>query len=73
VARAQAVRPNIVVILAHNLGWMDINPTAEYATGTPTDQQYCETPHLNELARDGVASQGRVAQRDAHSHMWGAE
>jgi len=44
----------MVVILADDLGWMDINPTAEYATGTPAKKQYYETPHLNELARAGV-------------------
>jgi len=55
VVHAEAARPNIVVILADDLGWMDINPTAEYATGTPADKQYYETPHLNKLARDGIA------------------
>jgi len=29
-----------VVILADDLGWMDINPTAEYATGTPAEKQF---------------------------------
>jgi len=47
--------PNMVVILADDLGWMDINPTAEYATGTPAKKQFYETPHLNELAKDGVS------------------
>jgi len=50
-----AAKPNIVVILADDLGWMDINPTAEYATGTPAKKQYYETPNLNKLARDGVS------------------
>jgi len=47
--------PNIVLIMADDLGWMDINPTAEYATGTPAEKQFYATPHLNELAKDGVA------------------
>ena len=34
---------------------MDINTTAEHATGVSADKQYYETPHLNELARDGVS------------------
>jgi len=45
----------MVVILADDLGWMDVNTTAEYATGAPADKQYYETPHLNKLARDGVS------------------
>jgi arylsulfatase A-like enzyme len=51
----EADRPNLVIILADDLGWMDINPTAEYATGTPAEKQFYETPHLNALAKDGVA------------------
>jgi len=51
----EASRPNLVVIMADDLGWMDINPTAEYATGTPAEKQFYETPHLNELAKDGVS------------------
>jgi arylsulfatase A-like enzyme len=47
--------PNIVLIMADDLGWMDINPTAEYATGTPPKKQFYETPHLNELAKDGIS------------------
>jgi len=51
----EAARPNIVLIMADDLGWMDINPTAEYATGTPAGKQFYETPHLNKLAKDGIA------------------
>jgi len=50
-----AAQPNLVVILADDLGWMDINPTAELATGTSVDQQFYETPHLNDLAKEGVS------------------
>jgi len=52
---AGANRPNIVLIMADDLGWMDINPTAEYATGTPAKKQFYETPHLNALAKDGIS------------------
>ena len=52
---AAAERPNMVVILADDLGWMDTNPMAEYATGTPAKKQFYETPHLNQLAKDGVS------------------
>ena len=46
--------PNILVILADDLGWMDINAMATIATGTPASQQYYETPSLNQLAQEGV-------------------
>ncbi|MGB0257293.1 MAG: sulfatase [Coraliomargarita sp.] len=50
-----AAAPNFVVILADDLGWMDLNPTAEFATGTPAAEQFYETPHLDQLSRDGVS------------------
>ncbi len=55
VTAAATERPNIVLIMADDLGWMDINPTAEFATGTPAEKQYYETPHLNQLAEEGVS------------------
>ncbi len=50
-----AEQPNLVLILADDLGWMDVNPTAEFATGTPPDKQYYETPHIDQLAKDGIS------------------
>ena len=52
---ATASAPNFVVILADDLGWMDINPTATYATGTPAAKQFYETPHLDQLSHDGIS------------------
>ena len=46
--------PNFVVILADDLGWMDINPNAEFVTGTAASGQFYETPHLNRLSRRGL-------------------
>ena len=46
--------PNFVVILADDLGWMDINPNAEFVTGTAASGQFYETPHLNRLSRRGI-------------------
>ncbi len=53
-AYAHATSTNVVIILADDLGWMDINPSAEFATGTPAAQQYYETPHISKLAKDGI-------------------
>ncbi len=47
--------PNIVVILADDMGWMDLNVFATHATGAPAKDQFYETPHLDRLAADGVA------------------
>jgi arylsulfatase A-like enzyme len=51
---AMANSPNLVVILADDLGWMDVNATAEVATGTPPEKQFYETPNLNALAKEGA-------------------
>ena len=48
-------RPNIIFILADDLGYMDINAYATRVTGTAAQQQFYETPSLDRLARSGVA------------------
>ncbi len=53
-SHAHATGSNVVIILADDLGWMDINPCAGFATGTRAAQQYYETPHISKLAKDGV-------------------
>lgn len=47
--------PNIVIILADDMGWMDLNAFATHAIGTPAKEQFYETPNLDRLAADGVA------------------
>lgn len=54
-AVAAPVPPNIVVILADDMGWMDLNAFATHATGVPAKEQFYETPNLNRLAIEGVA------------------
>ena len=41
-------RPNIVFVLVDDLGWTDVNPYA------PHPDQYYETPHITQLAGQGV-------------------
>ena len=54
-AEAEARRPNILFILADDLGYMDINAYATRVTGTAAKQQFYETPNLDRLAKSGTA------------------
>lgn len=54
-AFAATQRPNIVFILADDLGYMDINAYAERTVGVPATQQYFETPHLDRLVAESTA------------------
>lgn len=54
-AQSQQTRPNIVFILADDLGYTDVNYFAQKITGTPADKQYYETPNIDRLAQKGVA------------------
>lgn len=47
-------RPNIVLILADDLGITDITAYAQHFTGEPAESFFYETPHLNRLLRDGM-------------------
>jgi arylsulfatase A-like enzyme len=48
-------QPNIVFILADDLGITDINAFASHFTGEAADKLFYETPHLDQLAGDGIA------------------
>ncbi len=50
-----AERPNVILILADDLGIVDINAYAERFTGATPAQMYYETPHLDRLIREGTA------------------
>ena len=54
-SQKQNSKPNIIFILADDLGYMDINYFATRATNTPAGKQFYETPHLNKLAEQGVS------------------
>ena len=47
--KAQAEKPNIVFILADDLGWTDVN------SFDPMGRTYYETPNLDRLARQGLS------------------
>lgn len=56
-------RPNIVILLADDLGFTDVNTFAARATGVPAAQQYYETPHIDRLAAEGLSFfQARATQ-----------
>ncbi|MFC7335632.1 sulfatase [Haloferula chungangensis] len=46
--------PNIVFILADDLGITDINAFASHFTGDAPEKLFYETPHLDQLASDGI-------------------
>lgn len=52
---ASARRPNIVFILADDLGIVDVNAYAARFTGARPEQMFYETPHLDQLVREGTA------------------
>ncbi len=49
-----AGEPNVILILADDLGSADIGVFAERLTGTPPQNQFYETPHLDALAKAGT-------------------
>lgn len=54
-ARKETTKPNIIFILADDLGYLDINYFATRITHTSAKNQFYETPNLNKLAERGVS------------------
>lgn len=52
---AEKSRPNIIFILADDLGYMDVGAFAQHTLGTSTDKMFFETPNINKLAGEGIA------------------
>jgi len=50
-----AAKPNVIVILADDLGIVDMNAYARKFTGTDPSQMYYETPNLDRLTKEGLA------------------
>ena len=48
-------KPNVIFILADDLGIMDINAYARHFTGTSTEEMYYETPNLDRLIGESIA------------------
>ncbi|TWT84628.1 Arylsulfatase precursor [Planctomycetes bacterium CA13] len=54
-ALVHASKPNVVVILADDLGIVDMNAYASKFTGAKVSQMYYETPNLDRLTKEGLA------------------
>ena len=50
-----APRPNIVFILADDLGYMDVSGYAKHTLGVPPSNQFYETPHIDQLMKEGLS------------------
>ncbi len=62
-APASPARPNILFILADDLGYVDFNAYAARLTGAKTSEMYYETPNLDRLSREGTSfAQAYAAQ-----------
>ena len=48
-------RPNIIFILADDLGYMDVQGYAHHTLGVEKTNMYYETPHLDQLMSEGVS------------------
>ena len=48
-------RPNIIFILADDLGYMDVQGYAHHTLGVEKTNMYYETPHLDRLMSEGVS------------------
>ncbi len=49
-----ADRPNVIVILADDLGWMDVASNAARVKNVKPEACYYETPHIDQLAAQGM-------------------
>jgi len=54
-AQTNTTKPNVIFILADDLGYTDVNYFATRITKTPASDQYYETPNIDKLASQGVA------------------
>ncbi|MCP5533623.1 MAG: sulfatase [Akkermansiaceae bacterium] len=50
-----AARPNILFILADDLGYADVNSFASHLTGDDPADMFYETPNIDRLTKDGTA------------------
>lgn len=54
-AQNQHQKPNIIFILADDLGYTDVNYFAHHLTGDVATKQYYETPNIDKLAKQGIS------------------
>jgi len=49
-----AQKPNVIVILADDLGWMDVVSYASRVHNVKPEECFYETPHIDRLAKEGM-------------------
>lgn len=47
-------KPNIIFVLADDLGYMDVNAYATKTLGVPASKQFYETPNIDKLSSEGI-------------------
>ncbi|KAA1261312.1 Arylsulfatase [Rubripirellula obstinata] len=52
---AEASKPNVIIILADDLGIVDTNAYAARFTGADKAEMYYETPNIDQLVKEGMA------------------
>lgn len=56
-------RPNIILILADDLGYMDLQEYAHHTLDVEKDKMYYETPNIDRLINEGVAFERAYANQ----------
>lgn len=54
-AQNKSNKPNVIFILADDLGYMDLGAYAKKVSGVPVASQFYETPNIDKMVKEGTA------------------